>query len=175
MFCSRSLFFILYISVPLGVPVEAQAVLAPAPALLLSGSIDDERQEPQLLCICPLCSPLDKPARLTRDPTRSAAWFAPTLPLRRVRKVRYLQGAHTHRLYHHPTWGSGFGLCHFPSSAPPLGSSAAHRPAPSHSHFPQGPDVPGWQILKRVSTLQLQSLTGSQLPSFPISASWPLE
>ena len=73
----------------------------------------------------------------------------PGLPLHFSRgvKVRRLCRAHTHRLYA-PPWGKWLWLiCHLPGSAPPWVPQLT-RPAPSHSHFPQGLMCQGGRVQK---------------------------
>ena len=93
----------------------------------------------------------------------------PGLPLhfsRRV-KVRWLCRAHTHRLYAPPPLGaSGFGLSAIFLAQPHPGFLSSRGLHHLTATFPRA-----WCARvadsERVSTLQLQSLTGSQLPSLP--------
>ena len=103
---------------PPGVAAEAQAVLAPA-----------------LPCSC-------HEASMMKD--RSPSYSVPGVPLRFARRVkaRWLCRAHTH-----PRGKRLWLICHFPSSAPPWTPQLV-RPAPSHSHFPQGLRCQGGRFRK---------------------------
>ena len=92
----------------------------------------------------------------------------PGLPLHFSRgvKVRRLCRAHTHRLYAPPSGASGFGLSAIFLAQPHPGFLSSRGLHHLTATFPRAwcARVAG---SKRVSTLKLQSLTGSQLPSFP--------
>ena len=93
---------------------------------------------------------------------RSPSYSAPGLPLRFSRRVkaRWLCRAHIH------PGASGFGLSAIFLAQPHLGLLSSQGLHHLTATFPRawGARVAGSE---RVSTLQLQSLTGSQLPSLP--------